>query len=253
MDPTAAIKKVPKWAWIASGGVVAGSLALRVLKSRSAAASSGTETPTAADAASATDPYGSASYGSAAIVVPPTTYVQGPANDGTGVLDTLGLFVNGIQTTQDLLAGLPGMVAGYMQQGADIYGTGVGAGSGNVLEAFYGLTGGGAPFGPGVTGQQNTGPGSGSAPATPIVAPPATPAPAPTGHVYVSPNPPQISSSSGNACNGEFPLKAANGKCYKETSTYAKDNGKCYHYYWHEWKDGSARTAAKPRTPATGC
>lgn len=133
MGPGDVVKRVPKWAWIASGGVVVGSVALRALK-RTPGGGDAATTTEAADAGSAVDPYGVGYNGNAAIVVPPVTNVSTGEADYTGALAQQ--FLTGTQSTLDTLLALPGMITGAVQTGGGLTLDGVYAGAGIANNSF---------------------------------------------------------------------------------------------------------------------
>ncbi len=272
MNPAAAVKKVPKWAWVASGGVVIGSIGLRYLRGNSAAAADGEEKQTTPEAGGAVDPYGVGAYSGGSVVVPSVTVEAG--NDDSGfALALLEPLLGAFSTTQEVLLALPGEVLAGVQTGAQVFGAGVELGAStysggvesgiaatteggnfslttiqkiqeNMKEYLAVANGGGAPV-----VQAPAGVVSAPAPALP------NPAPTPAAPQPQAPNPPASTTTTrrcGEGDTGLYPFtNPVNGKCYRHFDEYKRDSdGKCYHYYWNLYFDGT-RTARKPKTLAS--
>jgi hypothetical protein len=106
MKVPATLKRVPKWAWYTTGGIVVGTFAIRMFQNRTTADGED-PLPTTTDDGTGTVTYGG-TYGSAGVIVPP---VIAPASEngsaGMGIgLDIAGLFVGGVNDLFDSIGGV---------------------------------------------------------------------------------------------------------------------------------------------------
>lgn len=284
MNPSNVVKRVPKWAWIASGGIVVGSIGLRYLRGNSAAAPDGESKQTDASAGSAVDPYGVGTTSGGSVVVPSIT-VQAPEQDTGFALALLDPLLGAFASTQQVLLALPGEVLAGVQTGAGIFGAGVELGGATYASgAELGTTVTMAAQQAAVEQQQSvlqtvlgtvipaaastsstpatvtvvTGGGSptSDAPAGAVsVPPPASPNPAPLQiPAPTAPTPPtRICGSGGDT--GLYPYtNPVNGKCYRHYDEYKwnPDTKKCTHYYWNLYFDGTKVARQAPTTASNG-
>lgn len=210
------VKRVPTWAWVASGGVVIGAVVVRYTRQVR-----GSEMSTRAEGdATAVGDYGQTAQapgGSTSVLVPPV--VIGSQDDGSAIAGLSELFVGGVNTLVDQFQtftdGLIDSNQDNFQSGAGVYGAGVEAGQGGVATAAQivaaALTGGGAP--------------QSAAPSVVVTLPPQAAIPAATPVQAAPPvqNPPA------NPCGSSFPLyNASRGGCYRNTTATRVPENDCW-------------------------
>lgn len=217
MSLGATVKKVPKWAWIASAGIVGGVVVMRM---RSAKAGTQTTTADSSDATAAGD------YGLGASAFPSDGVVSaGGASDGSddssAPIDIAGIVTAAISAipdhTQDILDANAAAEAGWQ----------------TVFANLPGMAGGGGAPSSGTTGANPDTSGQSNPPidnGTPAAPPAATVTPP------VTVKPTVVSQT--HQCPGDYP-KGTYPNCYREEVSHgpSASNGNKKAGTWHVYKD----------------
>lgn len=244
------VKRVPKWAWIASGGVVIGVGAFRYLQNRNSTAvdqSSSYDSTNPADSG-----YPAQSAGGASSVLVPPVVVGGQQDDtGGSALQAgfLGAFGDVLSALTGSLSSTQANTIGAVQTGGDLTLGGVNAGA---AASIAGMQSGGANYdsalsaiGSLVSGLTGGGAPASAAPPGTVTAPAPAPAPAPPPTAPTAAPPPAVKTCP----SGWFGTPTQVHGCYTPSTVYRKEDGKCYSFRRHHYQDGY--DAYFDKTPAS--